>query len=367
MDKVINFIKDKKLISVAEKIFSGERLDFDDGLKLFESNDLLSIGYLASYVNEKKNQDRVYFNVNVHITPTNICIGTCKFCAFRKDKGDEGAYELTIEKILEKLDSLNLDGVTEVHIVGGLHPDWGYEYYLEMVKRIKERYPFIQIKAFTAEEIKYIAERGGKSVEDTLKEFKEVGLSSMPGGGGEIFNPEVRSKLCPEKISAKEYLDIHKTAHRLGIKTNATMLFGHVESYRDRVEHLLMLREAQDETGGFQAFIPLAFHPINTRIEGADYTTAVDEIKTLAVSRLLLDNFDHIKAYWIMLGEKVAQLSLFYGVDDLDGTVVEEEITQAAGAKAGKYMPKERLIRLIREAGKTPVERDALYNIINVY
>ncbi len=367
MEGIINFIKDRRLIPVAEKIFSGERLDFEDGLKLFKSNDLISLGYIADYVNRKKNGDNVYFNVNVHITPTNICVGTCKFCAFRKDKGDEGAYELSIEKILEKLASLNLEEVTEVHIVGGLHPDWGYDYYLEMIKRVKETYPQIQIKAFTAEEIKYIAERGGKSVKDTLKEFKEAGLSSMPGGGGEIFNTVIRDKLCPEKISAGEYLDIHKVAHKLGIKTNATMLFGHVEIYKDRVEHILMLRETQDETGGFQAFIPLSFHPVNTQVEGAEYTTAVDEIKTLAVSRLLLDNFDHIKAYWIMLGEKVAQLSLFYGVDDLDGTVVEEEITQAAGAKAGKYMPKERLIRLIKEAGKIPVERDALYNIIKIY
>ncbi|WP_456437755.1 aminofutalosine synthase MqnE [Desulfurobacterium sp.] len=365
--EAFSFIKDKNLYSIAEKVFSGERLSFADGLKLFESNDLNAIGILASYANEKKNGDKVYFNVNVHITPTNICVGTCKFCAFRKNKDDENAYELSIDRILEKMRNMNLSGVTEVHIVGGLHPEWGFDYYLEMVKRIKEEFPEIQIKAFTAEEIKHIAGKGGKSIEDTLISLKEAGLSSMPGGGGEIFDEEIRQKLCPDKISGEEYLNIHKTAHRLGIKTNATMLFGHVETYAHRVDHLIKLREAQDETGGFQAFIPLAFHPVNTEIEGADYTTGVDEIKTLAISRLMLDNFLHIKAYWIMLGEKISQMSLFYGVDDLDGTVVEEEITQAAGARAGEYMPKSRLVRLIKEAGKTPVERDSLYNVIKVY
>ncbi|WP_456398023.1 aminofutalosine synthase MqnE [Desulfurobacterium sp.] len=364
---MFSFIKDKNLYSVVEKVLSGKRLSFEDGLKLFESDDLTTIGILASHVNEKKNGDKVYFNVNVHITPTNICVGTCKFCAFRKNKGDKGAYELSIDKILEKMWSMNLSGVTEVHIVGGLHPEWEFDYYIEMVKRIKDEFPDIQIKAFTAEEIKHIADRGGKSIEETLIALKEAGLTSMPGGGGEIFDEEIRKKLCPDKISGDEYLKIHKTAHELGVKTNATMLFGHVETFAHRVDHLIRLREAQDETGGFQAFIPLAFHPVNTEIEGADYTTGVDEIKTLAISRLMLDNFYHIKAYWIMLGEKISQMSLFYGVDDLDGTVVEEEITQAAGARAGEYIPKSRLIRLIKEAGKIPVERDSLYNVIKVY
>ncbi len=365
----MNFIRDERLIPIAEKILNGERLSFEDGLTLFESEDIHTIGYLANLVSERKNGKFAYFNVNVHITPTNICIGTCKFCAFRRKKGEKGAYELTVEEILEKLRNYREQnpGLTEVHIVGGLHPDWGYERYLEIVRSIKEKFPDIHIKAYTAEEIKYISEKGNRTIEETLKDLIEAGLGSIPGGGGEIFSERVRKKICPDKISGEEYLEIHKTAHRLGLKSNATMLFGHIESFEDRVDHLIRLREAQDETGGFQTFIPLAFHPINTEIPNANYTTGFDEIKTIAVSRLLLDNFQHIKAYWIMLGEKIAQLALQFGADDIDGTVTEEDITQAAGARAGQYIPKKRLIKLIKEAGKIPVERDTLYNVIEIY
>ncbi len=365
----MNFIRDERLIPIAEKILNGERLSFEDGLTLFESEDIHTIGYLANLVSERKNGKFAYFNVNVHITPTNVCVGTCKFCAFRKKKGEEGAYELTVEEILEKLRNYREQnpGLTEVHIVGGLHPDWGYERYLEIVRSIKEKFPDIHIKAYTAEEIKYISEKGNRTIEETLKDLIEAGLGSIPGGGGEIFSERVRKKICPDKISGEEYLEIHKTAHRLGLKSNATMLFGHIESFEDRVDHLIRLREAQDETGGFQTFIPLAFHPINTEIPNANYTTGFDEIKTIAVSRLLLDNFQHIKAYWIMLGEKIAQLALQFGADDIDGTVTEEDITQAAGARAGQYIPKKRLIKLIKEAGKIPVERDTLYNVIEIY
>jgi aminodeoxyfutalosine synthase len=298
-----------------------------------------------------------------------VCVGTCKFCAFKRKKGEEGAYELSASEVLRKLEGYlkRSPDITEVHIVGGLHPDWSYDDYLTIVKEVHDKFPHLHIKAYTAEEIKYIAEKGNKSVEETLKELIECGLGSLPGGGGEIFNPEVRSKLCPDKITAQEYLEIHKIAHRLGLKSNATMLFGHIESYEDRVEHLIKLREAQDETGGFQTFIPLAFHPLNTEVPGATYTTGVDELKTIAVSRLMLDNFPHVKAYWVMLGEKIAQLALQFGADDIDGTVVEEDITQAAGARAGQFMPKSRLIRLIREAGKVPVERDTLYNFVKIY
>jgi aminodeoxyfutalosine synthase len=298
-----------------------------------------------------------------------VCVGTCKFCAFKRKKGEEGAYELSASEVLRKLEGYlkRSPDITEVHIVGGLHPDWSYDDYLTIVKEVHDKFPHLHIKAYTAEEIKYIAEKGNKSVEETLKELIECGLGSLPGGGGEIFNPEVRNKLCPDKITAQEYLEIHKIAHRLGLKSNATMLFGHIESYEDRVEHLIKLREAQDETGGFQTFIPLAFHPLNTEVPGATYTTGVDELKTIAVSRLMLDNFPHVKAYWVMLGEKIAQLALQFGADDIDGTVVEEDITQAAGARAGQFMPKSRLIRLIREAGKVPVERDTLYNFVKVY
>lgn len=365
----MEMIRDKRLIPIAEKVLQGERLSFEDGLTLFESEDIHTIGYLANLIAERKNGRFAYFNVNVHITPTNICVGTCKFCAFRKKKGEPGAYELTVEEILRKIENYRRvnPGLTEVHIVGGLHPDWSYQHYIEIVKQVKRAFPEIHVKAYTAEEIKYIAEKGNRTVEETLKDLIEAGLGSMPGGGGEIFAREVREKLCPDKITAEEYLEIHKTAHRLGLKSNATMLFGHIESYADRVDHLIRLREAQDETGGFQTFIPLAFHPKNTEIPGANYTTGFDELKTIAVSRLMLDNFPHVKAYWIMLGEKVAQIALQFGADDIDGTVTEEDITQAAGARAGQYIPKERLVKLIREAGKIPVERDTLYNVLKIY
>ena len=363
------FVRDRELLPIAEKVLNGERLSFEDGVKLFKTNDIHALGFLANLVAERKNGKFAYFNVNVHITPTNVCVGTCKFCAFKRKKGEEGAYELSASEVLRKLEGYlkRSPDITEVHIVGGLHPDWSYDDYLTIVKEVHDKFPHLHIKAYTAEEIKYIAEKGNKSVEETLKELIECGLGSLPGGGGEIFNPEVRSKLCPDKITAQEYLEIHKIAHRLGLKSNATMLFGHIESYEDRVEHLIKLREAQDETGGFQTFIPLAFHPLNTEVPGATYTTGVDELKTIAVSRLMLDNFPHVKAYWVMLGEKIAQLALQFGADDIDGTVVEEDITQAAGARAGQFMPKSRLIRLIREAGKVPVERDTLYNFVKIY
>jgi len=366
-ETVFSLISDERLMPVAERVINGERLSFEDGVTLFSSDDLNVIGLLASLVSRRLNGNFAYFNVNVHITPTNVCRGTCKFCAFRKERGEEGAFELTIDEIVERIGMYAGRGITEVHIVGGLHPDWEYRHYIDMVREVKSAFPDIHVKAFTAEEIKHISEVGGRSIETTLEDLIDAGLGSLPGGGGEIFRESVRGRLCPDKVTAEEYLNIHKTAHRMGLRSNATMLFGHVETIEDRVDHLIRLREAQDETGGFQAFIPLAFHPENTKIEGASYTTGVDELKTIAVSRLLLDNFPHVKAYWIMLGEKVAQISLRFGADDIDGTVLEEEITQAAGARSGQYMPKARLIRLIKEAGKVPVERDTLYNVIKVY
>ncbi|WP_457681537.1 aminofutalosine synthase MqnE [Thermovibrio sp.] len=364
-----SFVKDKELLPIAEKVFSGERLSFEDGVKLFRTPDIHTLGMLADFVAEKKNGPFAFFNVNLHVTPTNICVGSCKFCAFKKREGEEGAYELTVEEILEKIRSYKEKnpGITEVHIVGGLHPRWGLKEYLSIVKAVKEEFPEIHVKAYTAEEINYIAKVSGLTVKEVLEKLIEAGLGSIPGGGGEIFKEEVRKRICPDKISADEYLEIHKTAHRLGLKSNATMLFGHVETVEDRVDHLLRLREAQDETGGFMTFIPLAFHPLNTQIPDANYTTGYDELRTIAVSRLMLDNFPHVKAYWIMLGEKIAQAALRFGADDVDGTVVEEDITQAAGARAGQYMSKKRLIKLIKDVGKIPVERDTLYNFLKVY
>lgn len=353
---------------IERKVFSGKRLSPQDAIALFESDDLFTIGRLASHVARQKNGDSVYFIQNHHINPTNICVNRCKFCAFSRSRGDRGAYELTIKEIIKKLRSQNsrLQGpLSEVHIVGGLHPDWPFDLYIKMIREIKRHFPSIHIKAFTAVEIDYFSRISGLSLEETLRQLKEAGLDSLPGGGAEIFNPEVRNRLCPEKIDGKRWLEIMEKAHNLGIKSNATMLYGHIETYEHRVEHMLKLRELQDRTGGFQAFIPLAFHPLNTRIDERGYTSGMDDLKTIAVARLFLDNFPHIKAYWIMLGDKIAQLALLFGADDIDGTIMEERITHSAGGLSGSVMAREELVNLIEKAGRRPVERDSFYNPVN--
>jgi aminodeoxyfutalosine synthase len=371
------------LKKIENKVLSGERLTPKDALALFNSNDIFTIGRLASYVTQRRNGNKVYFIQNRHINPTNICVNRCKFCAFSRSKGEKGAYELTIEEIINKLrEGIKEEGqgggkrseietrhsFSEVHIVGGLHPDWSFDFYLEMLKEIKRHFPCIHIKAFSAVEIDYFSRISGLTLTDTLKTLKNAGLDSIPGGGAEIFNKHVRDKLCPEKIEGRRWLEVMEEAHRLGIKSNATMLYGHVESYKHRVEHMLRLRELQDKTGGFQAFIPLAFHPKNTRLSktghwsmGIGHSGGIDDLKTIAISRLFLDNFPHIKAYWVMLGEKIAQLALMFGADDLDGTVIEEKITHSAGAISGRAMTRAQLVRLIEKAGKVPVERDSFY------
>ncbi len=350
---------------ILDKAVSGERLNREEALALFQSDDLHRIGMAANRVCEKHNQNRVYFVVNRHINPTNICINRCQFCAFSRSKGEEGAYELTIEEILQKIHEAP-DDLKELHIVGGLHPNWPFEHYLRMIETIKKEFPHVHIKAFTAVEIDYLSKISGLSLRETLIRLKEHGLDAMPGGGAEIFNKEVRGRLCPEKISGSRWLEVHKTAHEVGIKTNATMLYGHIESYADRVDHLLELRQLQDSTGGFQAFIPLSYHPENTEM-GGQYPSGIDDLKTIAISRLVLDNFTHIKAYWIMLGEKLSQIALLFGADDLDGTVVEEHITHSAGGKTSSGITKQELIHMIKRAGKTPIERDALYNTVKLY
>lgn len=353
--------------NIKEKIYSGERISFEEGLFLFETKDLLTVGELADYVNKKKNDDKVYFNVNRHINPTNICVNRCKFCAFSRDKEDKDSYELTMEEMLKKAGEAYNQCATELHIVGGLHPRWGFDFYVNMVKMLKDAYPSMHIQAFTAVEIDYFSKISEKSLEYVLKTLKDAGLGSLPGGGAEIFHPEIREKICPEKISGDRWLEVMEIAHKVGLKSNATMLYGHIEEYWHRVDHMERLRRLQDRTGGFQAFIPLAFHPENTKIEKKRYTTGFDDLKTLAIGRLYLDNFQHIKAFWIMLTEKVAQTSLFFGVNDLDGTVVEEKITHSAGAKTREALTKEELITMIKEAKKIPVERDTVYNELRVY
>jgi aminodeoxyfutalosine synthase len=351
---------------IKEKVLSGKRLTREDGIELFKSNDLLALGRMATHAAQKKNADRVYFVQNMHINPTNICVNRCKFCAFSRSKGEPGAYEMTIEDILNKARGAE-KGVRELHIVSGLHPDLPFEWYLDMLRALKKEFPKIHLKAFTAVEIDYLAKLSGLSLKDTLIKLREAGLGSLPGGGAEIFNPGVRNALCAEKISGDRWLEVIEAAHTVGLKSNATMLYGHIETYEHRVDHLIKLRELQGRTKGFQAFIPLSFHSQNTEIKKSAYTTGFDDLKTLAISRLMLDNFDHIKAYWVMLGEKIAQVALSFGVDDLDGTVVEERITKSAGGTTDGSMTREDIVYLIKQAGRKPVERDTLYNEIKVW
>lgn len=354
------------LQDIVDKVISGRRLNREEGVRLFKTKDLLTVGYLADLVRRRKHGDRVYFVVNRHINQTNVCINRCRFCAFSKDPGAPGSYTLTLDEIVEQARRSWTQGISEVHIVGGLHPDLDLEYYLEMMRRLREALPGVVIQALTAVEVEYLAQRHQMTVEDVLLALHQAGLDSLPGGGAEVFSPRVRELLCPKKISGERWLYVHETAHRLGIRTNATMLYGHVETPEERVDHLLALRELQDRTGGFLAFIPLAFHPRHTELEGVvpDRTTGYDDLKMLAVSRLMLDNFDHIKAFWVMIGEKMSQVALSFGVDDFDGTVVEERITHAAGAETAQSMARRELVRQIRAAGRRPVERDTLYNVI---
>ena len=321
---------------------------------------------MADRLSRMLNGPYTFFVVNRHINPTNLCVNQCRFCAFFRREGEEGAYQLSLDEILAKAQEAVEQGARELHIVGGLHPTWPFEYYLEMVRELKNAFPRVHIKAFTAVEVEHMARLSGLEIEEVLSRLREAGLDSMPGGGAEVFSRRVREALCPKKTSSEDWLKIHKKAHRLGIKTNCTLLYGHMETLQERVEHLIRLRQAQEEAPGFQAFIPLAFHPENTPIP-ARGTTGVDDLKTIAVARLVLHNIPHIKAYWVMLGEKTAQVALAFGADDLEGTVVEEKITHMAGATSPQFISKKRLIGIIRKAGKIPVERDALYNRLRVY
>ena len=352
---------------IREKIKNGQRLSDEDALRLFESFELLEIGELAAEVNRRKNGNKVYFNVNRHINYTNLCVNQCAFCAFAREAGDERGYTLDLDQIRAKVREAVAVGATEIHSVGGLHPELPFDFYLEMLRVIKAEAPTLHIKAFTAVEIDYFARISGKTLIDVVRELKESGLGSMPGGGAEILGQRVRDKICPEKISGERWLEITETVHNCGMRTNATMLFGHLENYADRIEHLRLLRELQDRTGGFQSFIPLAFQPDNTRVPGAVGVSGIDALKTLAISRLYLDNFQHIKAYWIMLGLKIAQVALCFGVNDIDGTVVEEKIGHDAGADSPQVVSREQLITLIRNAGRQPVERNTLYREIREY
>ena len=354
--------------AIAEKVRSGVRITEAEALLLFEHPDLLALGELAQAVNERRNGRRVFFNVNRHINHTNICVNRCRFCAFYRRAGEDGAYLMSMDEIRGRAEEAVKEGATEIHVVGGLHPDLPFEFYLEMLSTIKAVSPELHVKAFTAVEIAYLAELAKLTIAQTLEKLREAGLGSLPGGGAEIFAPDVRNQLCPEKVSGARWLSIMEQVHQAGLKSNSTMLYGHLESIADRVDHMRQLRELQDRTGGFQVFIPLAFQPEHSQLKiGGTGTSGVDDLRTLAVSRIYLDNFANIKAYWVMLGEKIAQVSLAFGVNDLDGTVVEERIGHEAGADTPQTMSRDSIVTMIRRAGRIPVERDTLYRELKVY
>ncbi len=342
---------------------AGERVSEEDALALFRTRDIHAVGEIADIANRRRNGDRVYFIVNRHINPTNICVNRCRFCAFSKSKEEPLAYTMTMDEILVRAEEARSQNATELHIVGGLHPDLPFDFYLRMLKTLRERFPELHIQAFTAVEIDHFSRITGLSLGEVIRQLKEVGLGSLPGGGAEIFAPEIRNLICSEKISGDRWLEIMEEVHGAGLRSNATMLYGHVETLESRVDHMRRLRELQDRTGGFQSFIPLAFHPKNTEI-AKGYTTGIEDLLSLAVGRIFLDNFRHVKSFWIMVGPKVAQVSLHFGVNDIDGTVVEEKITHAAGARAGQEMTVPELVTMIRQAGRIPVERDTLYNVV---
>jgi len=358
-------ITDARLEPIAQKVLAGERLNAEDGLALYESHDLLAVGWLATFVREKKHGNICYFNVNRHINPTNVCVAHCRLCAFGRSPDAPGAYTFALEEIYQRATEGVGEGATEFHIVGGLHPDLPFEYYLELIRGLKQRFPQVHLKAFTMVEVGYYARISKISIRETLVRMKEAGVDSLPGGGAEIFHPRVRKVICDHKVSGQMWLQIARTAHEVGLRSNATMLFGHIETLAERVDHLMQLRATQDKTHGFVAFIPLEFHPANTALAHLPKPTGIDDLKTIAVSRLMLDNFDHIKAYWIMLTPRIAQIALRFGANDLDGTVVEEKIYHDAGATTPEFMSRAELERLIRAAGCVPVERDTLYNAVD--
>jgi len=359
----MNGVSRERLRELAEKVRAGGRLDFQDGVDLFRSNDIHFLGRLADEVKRKKVGDLAFYNVNRHINPTNVCVLTnsCKFCAFARKPDEAGAYTMTLPEVFDRAGKAWDDGATEIHIVGGLHPKLGFDYFTDMLSGLRERYPDLHRKGFTAIEILWFARITKLTVAQVLQRLIDAGLGSMPGGGAETFDETVRKQIARGKEKAHEWLDVHRIAHSLGLKSNATILFGHIETEAHRVDHMIRLRELQDETGGFQTFIPLEFHPENTHMSHIQRATGIDDLKTIAVSRLMLDNFPHIKSFWIMLSVKLAAVSLRYGADDLDGTVTEEKITHAAGADTPQALGVAEIEYLIREAGCEPMERDTLY------
>ena len=350
--------------SIASKVHQGIRINELDALWLYQHAPLGELGNLANTVNLRKNGKAVFYNVNRHINPTNICALSCKFCAYSKKPGEEGGYAYEIDEMITKAGEAIAQGATELHMVGGLHPRWGFQRYVDMIAALREAYPQIHLKAFTAVELDWMARKSRKTIAQVIEELRAAGLNSFPGGGAEIFHPEVRDAICDTKVSGEQWIDTHRTAHKLGMRSNCTMLYGHIENYEHRVDHMRMLRDLQDETNGFNVFIPLSFQPFQNEMGISRYTFGSDDLRNIAVARLYLDNFKHIKAYWVMLGQDVAQLALNFGANDLDGTVLEEKISRAAGGRSGMIMTRSNLESLIRRSGRIPVERTTLYEAV---
>ena len=357
MDSVLN--------SIFKKVQNSERVTAVDCLALFETNDLLSLGRIANAVRERKNGNRAYYNINRHINYSNVCYVDCKFCEFGQPKSSPKAYELSMEEMKRMGQEAASQGATEFHIVGGLHPDLKLDYYENLLRTFKAVAPEVHLKAFTAVEIDYFAKISRMEVEEVLNRLVAAGLGSLPGGGAEVLTERVRKLVCINKISGQRWIDIHRIAHKMGLRSNATLLYGHVENSQDKVEHLQMLRDLQDETGGFQTFIPLSFIPYDTQLAHLPPPSGLSDLKHIAVSRIFLDNFAHIKVYWIMTGIKIAQLALNFGADDIDGTVMQERIVHMAGAQTPEGLHVQELVQLIREAGREPTERDTLYNLVS--
>ena len=353
---------ERRMAEIRDKVHAGKRLTFDDGLHLDRHADLFALGELANLVRERKNGFRTYYNVNTHLNPTNVCVYRCTFCSFRADLKSPEAYVMTDEQIIGRAREATEKGCTELHIVGGLHHQLPYEWYLGIIANIHREFPDLHLKAWTAVEWDWFERLTNRPTKELLAEMKEAGLGSLPGGGAEIFHPDIRTEICDYKADAEQWLRVHREWHELGGKSNATMLYGHIEKPEHRLDHMIRLRELQDVTGGFQTFIPLAFHPDNNPLgEGIAKPSGLTDLKIMALSRLMLDNFPHIKAYWQMLGVKIAQVAQSYGADDIDGTVVHETIYHAAGSDSPQEMSVADLRRLIEEAGRTPIERDTLY------
>ena len=359
--------RDRRMAEIVDKVMSGKRLSFEDGVFLYKSDDILTIGQLADVVNQRKNGKKVYFIENMSLYFTNVCEAHCSFCHFRRDPDEEGAYTLTPEQMFEYIDQHIHPGVREFHITGGHNPNVPFEYYVECIRALKKRYPSVTIKAYTAAEIDFFSRISGLSYREVLERLIDAGLETLTGGGAEILSAEYRKKMRVEKAGVEQYLEVHRTAHRLGMKTHTTMLYGPVESVEERVQHMLYLRELQDETGGFLVFIPLSMQPASPNASIRRRNSAIEDLKAIAVSRLMLDNFPHIKAYFINIGTQLTQVALTMGASDAHGTIVRERISHSAGALTPAGITREDLIWLIKGAGRIPVERDTFYNEIRVY